>query len=404
MTRQEIERHDSYLSLRKQGVSWAEIGYGDSISADAARCWFNRHRNQENLFVDGHGYAYSQQLESHLVKQFADTEKEAVIDTFENAEKKEREIDAIESIIGIGSLEHLTPEVRDAYAAIWTGHQYEEKKTGSVEWRELFEHADRTNQIRSKASSNNTLLNLDYHERDTLHFINLGDLHLFSGGTNHKAIETLTDRIRGNPNLGVVLLGDVLENAINMRSVAEVQGQSSSAALQLKALESWLFEIKDRILFSTHDNHSSERFEKAAGVDFYGWIMSKVCPFFDGIGVAKIKVGSQEYKVGATHKLRGKSMNDPTYGHKRYMRFDDQSLDVMLAGDSHKYGISHYDDGGRQRLAVNCGTANTNSAYAKRYFSLYSMPVFPVVTLYGDVKEFNAFPSIISWEKAHGNK
>jgi hypothetical protein len=316
------------------------------------------------------------------------TIEKCVIDTFENTEKKEREIDALE----------------DAYAAIWTGHQYEEKKTGTVEWRELFEHADRANALKAKASGNNTFLSLDKGRDGILHFICLGDLHPFAGGTNHKALETLTDRILSNPSLNVVLLGDLLEMAINMRNVSEVTGQSVGPALQLKALESWLDEIKDRILFSTHDNHNSERFEKAAGVDFYGWIMSKVCPFFDGIGVAKIKVGSQEYKVGATHKMRGRSMLNPTHGQQRFMRFDDQSLDVMLAGDSHQYGISHYADGDHQRLAVNCGTANTNSAYAKRYFSLYSMPVFPVVTLYGDVKEFNAFPSIISWEKAHGNK
>jgi hypothetical protein len=379
------ERYHSYSHLRDAGTSWADIGYGDSISADAARCWFNRYK-RTSLEMRPSLSVIIEAIQT--VREEANPHRGSNLDDFLKEE---------------GILEEVQAGAA-AKVQLWTGHQYEEKKEGTTDWRELFEHADRTNYIRGKASSNNTLLSLDRGHVEVLHFICLGDLHFFSGGTNHKAIATLTDRILSNPQLGIVLLGDVLENAINMRSAAEVQGQSGSSAIQLKCLESWLNEIKERLLFSTHDNHSSERFEKAAGVDFYGWIMAKVCPFFDGIGVAKIQVGSQEYKVGATHKMRGRSMLNPTHGQQRFMRFDDQSLDVMLAGDSHQYGISHYADGDHQRLAVNCGTANTNSAYAKRYFSLYSMPVFPVVTLYGGLKEFNAFPSIISWEKAHGNK
>jgi hypothetical protein len=350
------ERYHSYTHLRDAGVSWAEIGYGDSISADAARCWYNRYRREQP--------------------------SQAIVDLMTN----------------LSVLEEA------AVVQSWTGQQFEEKKESSVAWREHFKLAEEQQRLKRGASGNNTFLKLDYSNDSELHFICLGDLHFFSGGTNHRAIEILTDRIISHPHLRVVLLGDILEMAINLRNVAEVTSQLAPPATQLKVLESWLNDIKDRVLFSTHDNHSSERLEKNAGVDIYGWLMSRVVPFFDGIGVCNIKVGSQEYRVGATHKTRGRSMLNPTHGQSRYMRFDDQSLDAMLAGDSHQPGISQYWDGDRERLAVNVGTMNVNSAFAKRYFSLYSQPIFPVVTLYGAQKEMNAFRSLESWSLAHGNK
>jgi hypothetical protein len=339
MTRQEHERLEAYAEMRKQGIPWEEIGGGDGISGDAARCWMSRAR------------------------------------------------------IAIHSEESYTPPM------LMLGADYE-KKIGSTDWREYFWNVEETKRLRHASSGNNTFLNLSYDS--DLHFICLGDLHFFSPGTDHEGLLRLTERILSHKNLNVVLLGDVLEMAINLRNVSEVTGQLAPPVIQLKVLESWLEEIKDRVLFSTWDNHSSERLEKHAGVDVYGWLMAKSVPFFDGIGVANIKVGEQTYKVGATHKMRGKSILNATHGQQRYMRFDDQSLDIMLAGDSHVYGQSQYADGDRHRLAVNCGTANTNSAYGKRYFGLYSHPVFPVVSLYSDIHEFNSFISLVSWEKAHG--
>jgi len=277
-----------------------------------------------------------------------------------------------------------------------------DKKSPDVHWREYLDHATATQELRKKASCNQSGLTINKSGFSDLDFICLGDLHFFASGTDHRAIVELTDRILSHDNLYLVLLGDELETAINMRNVAEVTSQLMPPAIQLKVFESWLNEVKDRVLFATWDNHSSERFEKGAGVDMLGWIKSKSVPFFDSIGNATIKVGSQEYFLAATHKLRGKSSINPMAGHARYMRFDDPTREIVIAGDSHVCGSGWWYDGGIKRMGVNCGTMNVNSPYAKRYFSLYAQPVFPVVTLYGKEHNFTAVESLKEWEMYRG--
>lgn len=278
-----------------------------------------------------------------------------------------------------------------------------DKKIGEIDWREGLRLADQITAAKRKASFNQSTATITFpDDAPFVSFINLGDLHMFSSGTDHKAIEDLTDAILAEPNLYVVLLGDILETAINLRGVAEVQSNLMPTGYQLQAYESWLNTIRERVLFATWDNHSSERFERAAGCDFLGWITGRSVMFFDGKAHVDITLGQQVYKLFATHKVRGRSQNDPTYGLKRYGRFDAQDREILLAGDSHVPGIAKYFDGDRAKLAVNVGTLNTKSAYARRYFSLYSAPIFPVVTLFRDRHDFTAFWSLEEWSGVYG--
>jgi hypothetical protein len=278
-----------------------------------------------------------------------------------------------------------------------------DKKNGEIDWREGLRLADQITAAKRKASFNQSAATIEFPSTEQVSFVCLGDLHFFSSGTDHRAIEELTDAILAEPNLYIVLLGDILETAINLRGVAEVQSNLMPTGYQIQAYESWLHTIRERVLFATWDNHASERFEKAAGCDFFGWITSRLVPFFDGIAHLDVKLGDQTYKLFATHKVRGRSQNDATYGQKRYGRFDAQDREILLAADSHKPGLDQYMDGETVKLAVNVGTLNTKSAYARRYFSLFSAPVFPVVTLYRDSHAFTAFWTLEQWSMAHGN-
>lgn len=277
------------------------------------------------------------------------------------------------------------------------------KRIGDANWRDGLTLASEIIAGKRKASFNQSTSHIQFPDEPAVHFICLGDLHFFSSGTDHDAIIALTDRILAEPNLYVVLLGDILETAINMRSVAEVQSNLMPTGYQLAIYEDWLKAIKDRVLFATWDNHSSERMEKAAGCDFLGWITARLVPFFDGIANVNAKLGEQEYRIFATHKTRGRSMLNPTHGQQRYGRFDDQDRAILLAADSHVPGVSKYMDGDKLKLAVNVGTLNTKSAYARRYFSVYSSAVFPVVTLYRDRYDFSAFWTLEEWAGVYGS-
>ena len=278
-----------------------------------------------------------------------------------------------------------------------------DKTIGDPDWRKGLALATEIIKGKRAASYNQSTASLEFPNRERVDFICLGDLHFFSSGTDHEEIVALTERILAEPNLYIVLLGDIIENAINLRGVAEVQSNLMPTGYQLAIYEDWLREIKDRVLFATHDNHASERFEKNAGCDFFGWITSRMVAFFDGIAHVDIKLGKQVYKLMATHKTRGRSMLNPTHGQQRYGRFDAQDREILLAADSHVPGISKYRDGDTTKLAVNVGTLNVKSAYARRYFSVYSSPVFPVVSLYRERHDASAFWTLDEWSSAFGN-
>jgi hypothetical protein len=300
-----------------------------------------------------------------------------------------------------------TRELADQALRQYIGDEFvpvdmEDKKSASTDWRSGLRLASSIIKAKREASSNQSTAVIPFPNKKKVSFINLGDLHFFSSGTDHDAIEKLTDRIMREPDLYIVCLGDIIENAINLRSAAEVQSNLAPTGYQLSVYEDWLKYISPRVLIATHDNHASERFEKYAGVDIFGLITSKHVRFFDGMAHFSVTVGKQEYKIMATHKIRGRSRGNPTYGQQVYGRFEGQDRDIIIAADSHVPGVSKYVDGDHVKLAVNVGTLNVKSAYARRYFSLASNPVFPVVTLYRDMHEATGFWTLDEWSMAHG--
>jgi hypothetical protein len=62
-----------------------------------------------------------------------------------------------------------------------------------------------------------------------------------------------------------------------------------------------------------------------------------------------------------------------------------------MAVDSHVPGLLAFNHGGEKRLALNCGSTQTMSGYARRYFSLKTSPVMPLFTLDPDRKRFSGY-------------
>jgi len=69
----------------------------------------------------------------------------------------------------------------------------------------------------------------------------------------------------------------------------------------------------------------------------------------------------------------------------------------LLAGDSHVFGVMDYSEGGKEKTAINCGTLQTNSGYAQRFFSLTTHPIFPCVVLWHDTRKWQALKSVKTW-------
>lgn len=276
-----------------------------------------------------------------------------------------------------------------------------DKKLPEGGWRELADYARHGQQIKEKfrvsQSKAEVVLGVDH----PIVIVPLGDLHLGAIGTNYDQFIQMTEEILSTPELYVYLIGDELELAIKTRNVKEMlAGQVLTPELQVEFFEKWLEEISHKIIAATWGNHVQEREEKVVGYSIISRIIGKKhnIIYHNGIGHLDLTVGSQTYKFALSHKFQGRSYLNDTHSQQRYMRFQGQDRDICIAGDIHKPAFQQYFDGERQRLAVTSGTLNVDSGYAKRYYSLFTQPVFPVVELHPDEKHFVPFMSLRHWE------
>ena len=130
----------------------------------------------------------------------------------------------------------------------------------------------------------------------------------------------------------------MLEMAIRMRSISEMTGQWPPK-MQFKFLDSWIDEIKHKIICATWDNHAVMREEQLTGYSNYADIFSRHTIYHSHIGHIDLKVNKNVYKFAVAHKFMGRSMYNPCHGQMRYMRMNANDRDCCIAGDSHTFGI-----------------------------------------------------------------
>lgn len=282
-------------------------------------------------------------------------------------------IGSISNIVNRNSIPREAPAFKDA------------KKLGEFDWEEWCDWIAEGQRLKRKAGSSQETAQIVLGDgKAPVILSQLGDLHIGAWGTDHNLLRQITNELKQTPGLYVALMGDLAEMAIRLRGVLEVCSQILPPEQQVQFLESWLEEILEKVAFSLWCNHGVEREEKMAGVSSIKTILSRKTIYFNGIGHPDLKVGSQVYKVGASHKFRGNSMYDSTFGPKRYARMEANDREIIMQGDLHRAAISQYTEGGMERIAITSGTLHLNSGYAKRYFSLRTLPVFPCIVLHHD--------------------
>jgi hypothetical protein len=124
--------------------------------------------------------------------------------------------------------------------------------------------------------------------------------------------------------------------------------------------------------------------------------------YHNGIGHVDIQVGNQTYKFAVTHAFKGgRTDANPVNGQMKYLRFN-PDRDIAMAGDSHVPAASKYVEGGSIRAVLNGGTAQTNSGYTKRFFSLKTFPIWPCIELDPHEHRFTPFFSVGEWLATKG--
>jgi len=277
-----------------------------------------------------------------------------------------------------------------------------DKKIGTLNWRAANRVIGQMQDLKEKARGSQDHATIDFgHLTEPICILPLSDGHFGSMSTDHETLARITDEILSIPNLYVAVLGDMLQMSIKMRSVLEVSDNLLTPAMQLQYLASWLAEIEHKVLFSTWDNHSSERFEKQAGVDPYGEIFKRRCVFYSGIGHADVRLGDQVYTFAVSHVFRGRSMYNPIHSQARYARMEAPDREIIMAGDSHVPAMSQFVEGGMLRTAINGGAAQSGG-YARRYFSLKTWACWPVVVIDPHQHLVTPYWSVQAWLNAMG--
>lgn len=269
--------------------------------------------------------------------------------------------------------------------------QYLDKKQGGFNWRDSIPVVEGIQKLRSDASWSQHSATVRVPGNDVIGIMCWGDQHIGAIGTDYKLFVELTDLILNTPNLFVAILGDVVEMAIKLRSVAEVCAQVLDPFMQQEFIESWINEIAPKVLWATWGNHESDRNEQASGTCPIKNILARKVPYFSGIGHVDVEVGSQAYKIATSHKFAGVTMADAGAGCKRYLRLEYPEGDAAVQGDCHRASLSVYNEGGNTRVALTGGTLNVKSGYAQRYFSLKTSTAFPVLALWPNKKQLVPF-------------
>jgi len=236
-------------------------------------------------------------------------------------------------------------------------------------------------------------------------FVVLGDTHIGAWSADHELFERITDEILSIPNLYIALMGDLAAMSVKLRGVAEVTDNILPPQEQLLYLASWLEEVQHRVIFTTWGNHEIERAENQLGISPFADLYRRTCRhYFGTIGHLSIQVNEQVYPIAASHHFMGRSIYSPVHGIQRYLTLGPGGEDrlIGIAGDSHVPGIMKFTHGAATKLAVNCGSSQTMSSYAQRYFSLTTHPVFPVVVLNHKEHGFYAHWNLAEYLSASG--
>lgn len=272
-----------------------------------------------------------------------------------------------------------------------------------VSWREMNTHLRGIQTIRKRSSVSNSQASFVFETSEPICIIALSDTHIGSIATDHDALERLTDEILAIPNLYVGLLGDLLDFAVKLRGVGEVQSDILNSEMQVAYLVSWLEEIAHRVCFASWGNHDVEREEVLLGTSRLGRTLAdRNIVYYGGIGKAAFFVGKQTYRMAVSHAFRGHSIYNPVHGGQRYATLTDADVDIVMSGDSHVPGVLQWTHGDRHKIAINTGSLKTHDSYARRYFSLHTHPVFPCLVLRPDEYMATPYWSIREWMLATG--
>ncbi len=266
-----------------------------------------------------------------------------------------------------------------------------DKKIGEFNFREVVSNLQERQRLHDKATYSQS----DAHpsiktQYDKIIVLPLSDLHIGAMGTDYELLVSFTDFLLKYDRLYTILVGDIADNFVNFKNKLAMHQMILSPEEQDQFVESWIKEIKHKVLSAFWGNHE-EMEERASGRNAIKRILSHNVPYINGIGRVKLNVNDEEYRICATHKTRYFTSLNITHGLKRMAQMELPDEDVYIAGDKHTPDLEIAKQRGQRQTFIQLGTLKTDDSHSKKYFSYYTsseMPCFVLDTTKHQVTPF----------------
>lgn len=191
-----------------------------------------------------------------------------------------------------------------------------------------------------------------------------GDQHIGNQGTDIERMFQEQEIILAVPGSYFWQMGDVVDQFILGRLIAENWKPSLPIAEQYWLAEEYMKGFADRLLAVNAGNHDAWA-QKASGVDRMRDISPEGVLYDADTIKATVEVGNHQFRIWTRHKWRGRSMYNMTHGQERGVRFDNPQYDVYVGAHNHTGSVAReLIHNGSRKIAIQTGSYKIHDDYA----------------------------------------
>lgn len=192
----------------------------------------------------------------------------------------------------------------------------------------------------------------------------LGDQHIGNSGTDVRRMLDEQDLILQTPASYVWQMGDVVDNFVVGRLIAENWKESAPVFDQWELAKHYLDRWGNKLVAVNGGNHDFWH-HKVSGIDYTREITPAGVLYDADTIRATIHVGPHQFKVWTRHKWQGKSMYNATHGQERGAREDDSRQDIYVGAHTHTGAVCReFIREASRKLALQIGTYKMVDDYA----------------------------------------
>ena len=232
--------------------------------------------------------------------------------------------------------------------------------------------------------------------------MHISDLHLGARGVDYTYIQNILNIVKENSFIDVCLLGDLYDNYLHFKSLRGSNDSLVGPSIQVELAAELIRDLDStgQLDYVTLGNHSVEREERAVGYS----VLKKILPLsireriFETTAVVRYNIGIGGNQISYTgivsHRGKGNSSKNPAHAAMELIRaWSGVQADFSAVGHYHSPAASSYTEGGREVVAIRCGSPYVDDIHSKRFYT-DPIPGCPCLVFNHRIKEIVPFMNI----------